>query len=314
MRSRRRTSSARPPSGRRTPRRAPARAAAADAIPRAPRSPSARRAAGRRRRRRAPRRAATWEGSERLSRSAVAGPALAARAARTSSPGAWAEAGEPTRPSSDDAARRVDGDDLAVAKALRRVLRADDARDPELAGDDRCVAGHAAGIGDDRGRPPHQRHPVRRGHARHEHVAVAEPSPRRRASRARDRAARGRRARRRARAAGSSPAASVGASLVCPTAVTGRDCSIQSFRPGRSPTRCPAASRSAARSSMPSPQRPCLVVAQRRLRRLLGVDLADDGPARVPRLDRRASWRGSRALGSPGSPCRRRSGRATPGR
>ena len=55
-----------------------------------------------------------------------------------------------------------------------RLAGADDAGDAELAGDDRGVAGHAAGVGDDRRRAAHQRHPVGRGHVGDEDLAVVQ--------------------------------------------------------------------------------------------------------------------------------------------
>ena len=75
----------------------------------------------------------------------------------------------------DDALAGVDRDQLAVAQDLGRLGGADHAGDAELAGDDRRVAGHPAGVGDDRRRLAHQRHPVGRGHVGDENLAVEQP-------------------------------------------------------------------------------------------------------------------------------------------
>ena len=57
-----------------------------------------------------------------------------------------------------------------------RVAGADDRRQAELATDDGRVRGATAMIGDECGRSPHDRHPVRIGGPRHEHRAVDEPA------------------------------------------------------------------------------------------------------------------------------------------
>ena len=50
-------------------------------------------------------------------------------------------------------------------------MRSDDARQSELARDDRRVRRHAAGVGHDRRRASHDRHPIGRRHARDQHLA-----------------------------------------------------------------------------------------------------------------------------------------------
>jgi hypothetical protein len=72
-------------------------------------------------------------------------------------------------------AAAVDRDDLAVAQRRGRRAGADDAGDPQLAADDRGVAGHAARVGDDAGGAAHGRHPVGRRHRRDEHLAGPRP-------------------------------------------------------------------------------------------------------------------------------------------
>jgi hypothetical protein len=64
--------------------------------------------------------------------------------------------------------------DLAIAQDLARVGGADDAGDAELARDDRRVAGHPAGVGDDHRRAAHQGNPVGRSHMDDEHLAVSQ--------------------------------------------------------------------------------------------------------------------------------------------
>ena len=71
----------------------------------------------------------------------------------------------------DQTPRPVDRDHLAVAKRGRGRARADDARDTELAGDDRGMARHPAAVGDQRRGTPDRRHPVGTGHRRDEHLA-----------------------------------------------------------------------------------------------------------------------------------------------
>src|SRR5690606_19817473 len=69
------------------------------------------------------------------------------------------------------ALRAADRDGLAILDRVERVAGADHGGYPELAGDDRCVAGAAAAIGDDGGGALHHRLPVRVGHVGDQHVA-----------------------------------------------------------------------------------------------------------------------------------------------
>ena len=72
----------------------------------------------------------------------------------------------------DDAASRIDGDLHAFRKDFGAVLAADDAGDPQFAGNDSRVAGASAFVGDDRAGFFHGGDHVGIGHARHQHVAV----------------------------------------------------------------------------------------------------------------------------------------------
>ena len=62
----------------------------------------------------------------------------------------------------------VDGDEIAITERRGGRAGADDARHPQLAGDDGGVAGHPAAIGDHRPRAADGRHPIRVGHRSHE--------------------------------------------------------------------------------------------------------------------------------------------------
>ena len=72
------------------------------------------------------------------------------------------------------ALRAGDGHHLAAGDAGGGVGGADDGGDPELAGDDRGVAGAPAAVGDDRGRGLHHRLPVGGRGVGHEHLAGLE--------------------------------------------------------------------------------------------------------------------------------------------
>src|SRR6185437_7533185 len=74
----------------------------------------------------------------------------------------------------DDAAARVHRDERAVSELRRRVARADDARDAELARYDGSMRRHTAGIGHDGGRAAHDRYPIRRRHLGDEDLAGPE--------------------------------------------------------------------------------------------------------------------------------------------
>ena len=64
-----------------------------------------------------------------------------------------------------------DGHILSVLHALGSITAADNRRNPQLAGNDRRVAGTTAAVGNDSRRFLHDRFPVRVGHVGHQHVA-----------------------------------------------------------------------------------------------------------------------------------------------
>ena len=74
----------------------------------------------------------------------------------------------------DVALGAADGDDLSGLEALGGCFRADHRRNPELARDDRRVAGAPAAIGDDGGGAFHHRAPVGSGDVRDEDLAGLE--------------------------------------------------------------------------------------------------------------------------------------------
>ena len=63
-------------------------------------------------------------------------------------------------------------DGLTLVDRLGRIAAADDGRDSELPGDDRCVTGAAAAVGDDGGGALHDRLPVGIGHVGDQYVAA----------------------------------------------------------------------------------------------------------------------------------------------
>ena len=85
--------------------------------------------------------------------------------------------GEVQQPLVDEARialRGGDGDLVAVGQPSRGVPGADHGGDPQLAGDDRGVAGAAATVGDDGAGALHDRLPVGIGHVRDQHLAGLE--------------------------------------------------------------------------------------------------------------------------------------------
>ncbi len=120
----------------------------------------------------------SWEGSERLTQQLGADrPPVPQPVPQPDRPPAGANS---RAPSVTAPLAGIDGDDLAVAQDLGRIGGADHAGDAELAGDDRGVAGHPSGVGDDRRRPAHQRHPVGGGHVGDENLALLQLRRRRR--------------------------------------------------------------------------------------------------------------------------------------
>jgi len=66
----------------------------------------------------------------------------------------------------------VHGDQLAITQHLGGLAGADHTGHPKLPGHDRGMTGHAPTVGDQRGGPPHRRHPIWVGHGRHQDLTV----------------------------------------------------------------------------------------------------------------------------------------------